>query len=301
MTKNDEIDCEQVIHTVHENMYPASLKAAPSPPKQLYVRASHQQVFGQLMQRHRVAIVGSRDATIYGEQMTRKFASELAAHGVVIVSGMALGIDGVAHRAALDVGGLTFAVLPSSVTQIHPKTHSRLAHDIINSGGALVSEYAPDAVTYKPNFVARNRIVAGLANALLITEAAENSGSLHTARFALEQGIDVLAVPGNINSPLSAGTNNLIKSGATPVTSTADILYSLNIEPVSAKGTRTARPKGSNHEEQLILDLLEQGIYLGSKLLEKSGLTIERLNHNLTMLELRAKIRPLGANQWGLR
>src|SRR5207244_4380589 len=136
-----------------------------------------------------------------------------------------LGVDAVAHQAALDAGGLTIAVLPSPLEEIYPVSHRRLAMQILEKGGALISEFPEGTPAFRGNFIARNRLVSGLSDALLITEAAEKSGSLHTARFALEQGREVLAVPGNITSITSAGTNNLLKAGAAPVTSYEDVMY----------------------------------------------------------------------------
>ncbi len=283
---------------------PEHLRNIKGPPKQLYVRSHTPQAFDDMMGRTRVAIVGSRKLSPYGEIVTRRFAGELAAQGVVIVSGLAYGIDAIAHRAALEVGGLTFAVLPSPVETVYPTAHRPLAGQILDSGGALVSEYPAGTPGYKQNFVARNRIVTGLSSALLITEATENSGTMHTARFALEQGITVMAVPGDITSPTSAGTNNLIKAGATPITGLSDLLYALSLQHTDGQlvdGTPLqSRLRGSNQFEQSIIDLLERGVHDGNQLLTDSGLAIDQFNHHLTMLEITAKVRPLGANQWAL-
>jgi DNA processing protein len=196
------------------------------------------------------------------------------------------------------VGGLTVAVLPGPVDQVYPATNIPLAKEILAAGGALVSEYASDEIiTYKQNFIARNRLVAGLAQAVLITEAAEKSGSLHTARFTLEQGKDVLAVPGNITMITSVGTNNLIKAGATPVTSYSDVLHALGLED-HAMAARQIR--GRNQHEQIVLDLLLNGVNDGEQLLRQSSLNPSEFNQVLTMLELGGKVRPLGSNQWSL-
>jgi DNA processing protein len=275
------------------NGYPEPLRHISSPPKELFVTDTLE----ELLLRPRVAIVGSRNVTIYGRNVTTKLAAELAGQGVVIVSGLALGVDAIAHRAAIEAGGLTMAVLPGPIETIYPASHRGLAEAILRHGGTLVSEYPAGSLPFKTNFVARNRIVAGLCDALLITEAAEKSGSLHTARFALEQGKDVLAVPGNITSPTSVGTNNLIKAGAIPVTSVADVLDALDLKP--AIKARTI--KGANPSEQLIIDLLSQDISDGAELLLKSGLEIGEFNQTLTMLEITGKIRSLGANRWALR
>lgn len=279
--------------TVDNSAYPNSLTEIAQPPRQLFVQSEN---WEDLLSRPRIAVIGSRKVSAYGRLVTAKLAGELAAQGIAIVSGLALGVDGIAHQAALDAGGLTIAVLPTSLEKIYPASHHNLAQNILKQGGALVSEYESGAEVYKTNFVARNRIVAGISAAVLITEAAEKSGSLHTARFALEQGIDVLAVPGNITSPTSAGTNNLIKSGATPVTSTEDILHALGVRP----GQVSTKITSANPDEQLLLDLLGQGTTDGAELLLVSKLSVEAFNHTLTLLEITGKVRPLGANQWSL-
>ncbi len=158
-----------------------------------------------------VAIVGSRHNTRYGKEVAYKMAYELAKRGVIIISGLAYGIDSVAHQAALDAGGTTIAVLGTPIDQIYPKNHVGLAKDIINNGGAVLSEYAPGEKVYmKASFLERNRIISGLADIVVIVEAAEKSGTLNTAAHALNQGKEVYAVPGNITSPYSVGCNKLI-------------------------------------------------------------------------------------------
>lgn len=261
--------------------------------EQLYLRCNN---FEELIDRPKIAIVGSRKVTPYGKRITIQFASELAKQGVVIVSGLAYGVDAIAHRAALDAGGLTIAVLPGSVETPYPSTHRGLAEQIVQGGGALLSEYPAGTVTYKTNFIARNRIVAGISSALLITEAVENSGTMHTARFALEQGKDVLAVPGNITSPTSAGTNNLIKSGAVAVTSPQDVLHILGIRST----TPIIRIKGADRFEQCLLDLLADDVSDGNELLARSSLAPDQFSRTLTMLEITGKIRSQGNNHWAM-
>lgn len=278
-----------------DSAYPSCLGEMSAPPKVLYVLGADLESF---MTRPRVAIVGSRGVSTYGRQITTRLASELAAQGVVIISGLALGVDGLAHQAALDAGGLTIAVLPCGLDQIYPATHHNLAKQILLQGGALVSEYDLGTPGLKQNFIARNRIVSGLADALLITEAAEKSGSLHTARFALEQGRDVLAVPGNITSPTSVGTNNLIRAGATPVSSVEDVLHVLGAKRQLSQPVRLI---GGSPEEQLLLDILFEGTTDGHELLVRSELAVELFNQTLTMLEITGKVKPLGNNHWTLR
>ncbi|HET7320561.1 MAG TPA: DNA-processing protein DprA [Candidatus Saccharimonadales bacterium] len=282
--------------TLKNKGIPMRLQRIPAPPKQLFHRGTSLEA---LLERPCVAIVGSRGVSAYGTQVTRKLAGKLAEQGIVIISGLALGVDALAHQAALDAGGLTIAVLPSSVEKPYPATNRQLAEKILQQGGALVSEYpaGPFDNSFKSNFVARNRLVAGLADGLLITEAAEQSGSLHTANFALNQGKLVMAVPGNITSPGSAGTNNLIKAGATPVTSYQDVLHAMKLVE---HATAAQDVRGSNVHEQKLLDLLLSGMNDGEMLLKNSELDISLFNQTLTMLEITGKIRSLGANQWAI-
>ena len=275
--------------------YPKVLGQIVGVPKQLFCAGV---ALDELLKRPRVAIVGSRNVSPYGKQVTLQLGRQLAEQGIVIISGLALGVDGFAHQATLDANGLTIAVLPGPLEAIAPSTHYHLAQTILDKGGTLVSEYRAGEFAAKQNFIARNRLVAGLAQAVLITEAAEKSGSLHTARFALEQGKDVLAVPGNITSPVSVGTNNLIKAGAIPVTSYLDVLHVLGL---SEHATVAHEVRGRNANEQTVLNLLLQGVQDGESLLRQSELTTSEFNQVLTMLEIGGKVRSLGANQWSLR
>ncbi len=257
----------------------------------LYVASDN---LDDLLSRPKVAIVGSRKVSQYGQEVTYKFASELARAGVVIVSGLALGVDAIAHKAALEAGGLTIAVLPSSLQKIYPASHHNLAQQITNQGGALISEYEAGTRAYKNQFIERNRIVSGISDALLITEAAVTSGTMHTARYALEQGKEVLAVPGNITSPVSEGTNNLIKTGAAVATSVQDVFNTLGIAPAMARPAI----KGENNAEQCILDLLCNDVSDGEELLIRSELPVTEFNQAFTMMEITGKVRALGANRW---
>jgi DNA processing protein len=279
--------------TIIDNAYPSVLRDIAGPPLTLFYKGADPSGW---LDRPRVAIVGSRAVTPYGKQVTARLAGELAEQGIVIISGLALGIDGIAHQACLEAGGTTVAVLAGGVDKLYPATHASLGNRILEQGGTIMSEYPEGTPHHKAYFISRNRIVAGLADALLITEAAERSGTLHTARFALEQGREVLAVPGNITSLASAGTNNLIKTGATPVTSVDDVLYVLGIQKAAAKPA----VRGSNADEQAILELLGAGIGSGAELLVRSCLPAPLFNQTLTMLEISGKIRALGNNLWAL-
>lgn len=281
--------------TIHNSAYPSKLKDIPSPPKELFYLGANP---SEWLARPKVAIVGSRGVTAYGQQVTAQFATELTERGVVVVSGLALGVDSIAHQACLRAGGTTVAVLANGLDQIYPASHTQLGLQILERGGTIFSEYEAGMPGFKQNFIARNRIVAGLSDALLITEATDKSGTLHTAKFALEQGRDVLAVPGNITSPNSVGTNNLIKAGAAPVTSVDDIMYAIGLKHLPAEKVRR---RGDTAEEQLVLDLLYDGIADGHELLVRSQLPAVAFNQVLTMLEISGKVRALGNNQWSLK
>jgi len=276
------------------SVFPDALRTIPSAPTQLFAVSA---AYEDWADRPRVAIVGSRKVSPYGREITTQLAHGLAERGIVVISGLALGVDGLAHRAALDAGGCTVAVLPTPLSDIYPSSHQQLARHIVEQGGTLYSEYGPGSEVYRTNFIARNRLIAGLAKVVLITEAAEKSGSLHTAHFALEQGKDVLAVPGSIYNPMSVGANNLIKAGAMPVTDVADVLRALGI---TEKSKRRQKPKGSTPEEQLLLDLLAAGTHDCDALQAGSGLEAARFNQTLTMLEITGAIHSTGGGQWVL-
>lgn len=270
---------------------PPLLRAIPQPPKHLFHRGQN---LNQLLQRPRVAIVGSRRMSPYGRGVTEQLATQLAGQGIAIVSGLAYGVDACAHEAALTAGGQCIAVLGNGIDRIYPAGNYQLAQHLLKTG-AIISEYPPGESPRKHYFLERNRLVAGLADAVIITEAAERSGTLNTAAHALDQGKPVFAVPGNITSPLSAGTNNVLKSGGIPLTSVEDVLQALNL-PVA----QDTAPLAANQEEATILKLLQTGITDGAQLLAQSKLAITTFNQTLTMLEITAKIKPLGANQWRL-
>ncbi len=272
--------------------YPEVLQHIHTPPSQLRYIGD----FDTLLSMPRLAIVGSRKVTPYGKAVTLSLARQAAERGIAIISGLALGVDGLAHQGALEAKGVTAAVLPSGLQAIYPASHKQLAEQIVASGGALLTEYPDSMQPFKTNFIERNRLVSGLSDAVLITEAAIKSGTLHTAKFALEQGRTVMAVPGNITSEQSGGTNNLIKAGAIAVTEISDILAAMGL-------TETIQPRdiiGSTQEETILLTLLTSGMSEGSELLAASKLSASAFNQSLTMLEITGKIRPLGAGHWGI-
>ncbi|HFC98638.1 MAG TPA: DNA-protecting protein DprA [Thermosulfurimonas dismutans] len=206
--------------------YPEALRKIPDPPAFLYVRG---RVYGDLWG---LGVVGARKASPYGLKLAREWSREVAARGTAIISGLALGVDAEAHKAALSAGGYTVAVLGSGLDVVYPSSHRRLAEDIVAAGGALVSEFPLGSRPERWHFPRRNRIIAGLSRAVLVVEAAEKSGALITARLAAEMGREVLAVPGSVFSPQSRGTNELLKQGAWPATEISDVLEALGLEKI---------------------------------------------------------------------
>ena len=267
-------------------------------PKTLYF-------YGKLPQNvsKSVAIVGSRHNTRYGEEVAYRLAYQLAKHSVIIVSGLAYGIDSIGHRGCLDAGGITVAVLGTPIDQIYPRNHKGLAKEIIEQGGAVISEYAPGAEVYlKTSFLERNRLISGLSDIVVVVEAAEKSGSLNTATHALEQGKTVFAVPGNITNPYSQGCNKLIKQGAIPYTEPDDVLREL-FPNEYLKKHRKLRQKhliGDTDTETLILQALASGLRNGDEIISQTHLPPEVFNQTTTLLEIKGRIRSLGANNWGL-
>jgi len=245
-----------------------------------------------------VAIVGSRKPTAYGREVTHKLAYDLARKGIIIISGLALGVDGIAHRAALEAGGTTLAVMANSVDVIYPATHENLAKDIINSGGAIISEYEPITEARDFQFLERNRIVSGLSDAVIVTEAAIRSGTISTVTHALEQGREVFVVPGNITSPMSAGCNSLIKQGAHPITCAEDVL---EVVAPNLLQPQAMLALGNNEFESKIIELLQSGVRDGDELQILSKIDAIEFSKTLTMMEISGTIRALGGNQWTLK
>jgi DNA processing protein len=276
-----------------EQKYLQIISSIAKPPKSLYF-------IGELPEQRStsVAIIGTRKPTTYGREVAHRLSFELAQKGVFIISGLALGIDSIAHRAVLEAKGRTIAVLGNGLPHIYPSSHQRLGEEIIANGGVIISEYDPGTPAYASNFLERNRLVSGLADAIVIIEAAKRSGTLNTAAHALAQGREVFVVPGNITSPLSAGCNALIKQGAHPVTCTEDILEVIAPQ-LETKPEQQAL--GDTLEEQKIITLLKEGFRDGALLQEKSTLDASVFNQTLTMLEIKGVVRGLGANQWTFR
>ena len=212
--------------------FPRLLRAIHDPPAGLFLRGEAEP---ELLSRPAVAVVGARASSGYGSSVARSLGRELAAAGLVVVSGLARGIDAEAHRGALEAEGTTVAVLGCGIDRDYPAAHAELARRVADAG-LVVSEYAPGVEPAPWRIPARNRIVAGLCAATVVVEARERSGALITTDLAMEEGREVFAVPGEITSSLSAGTNALLKLGAAPLTSAADVLASFGIEPETVQG-----------------------------------------------------------------
>jgi DNA processing protein len=263
-----------------DGAYPALLAAIHDPPRELFVRGGGDpaQLSGPA-----VAVVGARACSSYGRAVARSLGRELAATGLVVVSGMARGIDGEAHRGALEAGGVTCAVLGCGVDRDYPAAHAELARRI-RERGLVVSEYEPGVEPAPWRFPARNRIIAGLCRATVVVEARERSGALITADFALEEGREVLAVPGEITSALSNGTNALLRLGATPATSAADVLESFDLVPVDAE------PAKLDPTTQALLDGLRDGALTVDELVRSSGVDAAEASAALVELELARQV-----------
>ncbi len=278
--------------TLEKKDLPKKLTSIVDPAEKLFIKGQDIRKFAKLPT---IAVVGSRRVSPYGKHITEKLASELAADGVVIVSGLALGVDSIAHQAALDAKGLTIAVLPGGIDKVYPRSHEPLARAIVASGGSLVSEKPGEDSPREYDFLIRNRLISALSDGVLITEAAIRSGSLNTARHALEQGRTVFAVPGNITSELSGGTNNLLKIGAVPVTCAQDIYDALGWKLSKKIADTTAYTE----EEQAILNILKKHDSIsGEELLKLSKLPDPVFFETMTMLEINSSIKALGGNQW---
>ena len=260
-------------------------------------------VSGALERPKTVAIVGARKHTAYGEEVAYRASYELAKAGMVVVSGLAYGIDSIAHRAALDAGGKTVAVLGTPIDQIYPRAHKGLAEEIIEKGGAVVSELSPGAEFFpKVSFLERNRIISGLSDAVLVVEAADRSGTLNTATHALNQGVDLFAVPGDINRVNSRGCNKLINQGAYAYTEPADILERLF--PVSrAKKSKIQQLalKLEDQTEASIVTQLMDGVNNGEQIIQNLSLSAAEFAQKITILEIKGVVQALGMNNWMVR
>jgi DNA processing protein len=277
--------------TWEDAAYPRRLKEIDQPPPVLYLR-------GALRPEDEwaVGVVGTRRTTPYGRQVADQIVRVLAGSGVTVVSGLARGIDAIAHQAALEAGGRTLAVLGSGVDIVYPPENARLAERIC-ANGALLSDYPPGTQPEGVNFPPRNRIISGLSLAVVIVEAGQTSGALITASFAAEQGRDVFAVPGNITAPQSWGTNRLIRDGATPLLEPQDVLETLNLTQVVEQRTARVVLPADATEAQLYQMLGLEPLHV-DEIRARTDLPIEMVSGTLAMMELKGLVRRVGNMQY---
>ncbi len=290
-------------------------------PKTLYFRGKMPENVvkaGKSVRPPAVAIVGSRHNTHYGEEIARDLAFRLAKKQVIIVSGLAYGIDSIGHRGCLEAGGTTVAVLGNPIDKIQPSYHTSLAAEIIERGGAIISEYPPvdskeplapgefldergrRKICFKSSFLYRNRLISALSDIVVVVEAGERSGSLNTATHALAQGKTVFAVPGNITNPYSQGCNKLLQQGALVYTGPDDVLRELFPEDFLKKSAKTRKLTGDTELETAILTAIHQGVRSGDEIMQLATIPPELFNQTIILLEIKGRVRALGLNNWSL-
>lgn len=274
------------IKKLSSDFFPTPLREIPEPPEELYLRGELPDEKSYIY----LTVVGSRKYSRYGKDACEQLISGLRGYPIVIVSGLALGIDGIAHKSAMEAGLKTIAVPGSGLSPqvLYPRTHVPLAEEIIDSGGALLSEFEPDFRATEWSFPQRNRIMAGISKATLVIEAEDRSGTLITARMALDYNRDVLAVPGDIFSPTASGTNRLIKQGAGAITSPEDLLRVLGFEPNNNKNI-IVDISDLSPNENTIWNLLVEPISR-DQLIRESGLSIQDCIETLSLLEIKGVI-----------
>lgn len=283
--------------TWEDEDYPRRLREIDQPPPVLYVLGTFKKEDDWS-----VAIVGTRRMTVYGRQVASELAAFLAQNGITVVSGLARGVDRIAHEDALKAGGRSIGVLGSGVDRIYPPEHAKLASQM-QLQGAVISDYAPGTPPESANFPPRNRIISGLAMATVVVEASQTSGALITASFAASQGRDVFAVPGSIYAPQSQGTNRLIQDGAHPLLKFEDILEILQLEYVQEKQAARSLLKSdlsvSAVEAGLLRILADEPQHV-DEICAQSGLPIEQVSATLTLMELKGMVRQVGGMNFSL-
>ena len=274
--------------TWEDSDYPRRLKEINQAPPVLFINGSI-----NVEDDWAVAVVGTRRVTPYGRQVAVEISRFLAQNGVTVISGLARGVDAIAHQSALQAGGRTIAVLGSGVDVVYPPEHQKLAQEIV-SQGALVSDYPigtpPDGVNFPP----RNRIISGLSLATVVVEAGETSGALITAEFAVDQGREVFAVPGSILTPQSEGTNKLIEQGARPLLKMTEILEVLKLEQIPEKQLNRKMNPGNEIEKKILTHLSQEPLHV-DELCIQSGLPISQVSATLTMMELKGMVSQVGS------
>src|SRR5688572_7717093 len=275
------------ILTWEDEAYPQRLKEIDQPPPVLYIRGEYlpDDLFA-------VAIVGTRRATPYGRQITEELAAFLAVNGMTVISGLARGVDAIAHQTALRAGGRTIGILGSGVDKIYPPEHRALADQMMQRG-AIISDYAVGTPPDASNFPPRNRIISGLSLAVVVIEAAETSGALITAEFAAEQGREIFAVPGSILAPQSKGTNKLIQNGVLPLLTPDDLMQALDLTRMGEqKAARNMIPADAT-EARLMNVLSSEPLHV-DEIRNQAGLPIEKISATLALMELKGMVRQVG-------
>lgn len=283
--------------TLTDPKYPGRLREIPDPPFVLYIKGKKN--IPPIDFARTVGVVGTRKITPYGQEVTRRLVEGLVSYGFTIVSGLAYGVDAVAHRTAIDAGGKTIAVLGCGIDIIAPPSNARLYHDIESGHGAIVSEMPLGLRPNKGLFPARNRIISGLSLGVIVTEGAEDSGALITARNAAEQGRDVFAVPGPVTSVMSRGPSKLLKNGARLVESALDVIEEFGMDTVGRPASRDT-VVGDTAAEQKILDILRCGPVHVNTVAKMADLTIQTASSTITVLEIKGKIRDIGEKVYSL-
>ncbi len=278
--------------TIDSQNYPCLLKEIEEPPDKIYVR-------GEIPKRDFLAIVGTRQCSAYGKQATIDIAKDLTRAGLGIISGMARGVDTIAHRACLEAGGKTIAVLATAIDDesIYPRENLKLSHEIIRQGGCLLSEFPTGTLTGRWSFPRRNRLISGLSIGVLVIEAKTKSGAIITARWAQKQNKKLFAIPGSIYSLNSWGPNHLIKKGAKLVRSAKDILEEVGISPIE----RQEKIINNSPEGALILRILKSGPLHIEDIIKQTGLSPQKVCSTLSLMEIEGQVRSLGGNIYGLR
>ena len=278
---------------LENKLYPKILKNIKKAPKKLYINGNL-----DILNSNCIAIVGSRKNTKYGEKWCKKFAQEFIKYNLTIVSGMALGIDKIAHKTAIRNGGKTIAVLPSGLENIYPEENLELYNEIILNGGCVISEYEPKINASSKNFLERNRIVSGLSLGTVVIEAAYRSGTSVTAKIAKEQGRDVFCIPGSLDNLKSIGTNNLIKEFAKIVTSPKDVINNYNFLHKIVVNSNTLVEEQISEEYKKIYSLITDIPININDIAKKSLLELREVSSKLTMLELDGKVVKLPGNMY---
>ena len=275
---------------IQDEKFPQRLRIIKNPPERLYIEGNI-----DVLNSNSIAVIGSRDCSGYGEKWCKKFVKGLVEYDLTIVSGMAKGIDTIAHDTAIKYGGKTIAVLPSGFDNIFPKDNLNLYKNIINSGGAVVSEYPPHIKADSRKFLERNRLVSGLALGTLVIEAEYRSGTSVTARITKEQQKEVFCIPGSLDNKKSVGTNNLIKKGAKLVTCVEDIIENYNF---LHKFKLVKQEIKSIEEDNEFLKILSETPIELNEICKKVNLSLSEVMSELTLLELDKKIKKIPGNRF---